>query len=377
MRFHAAFPRRVATRAAQVLALAPLVFLPAGEVRAEETGTGFLRDVILGSGLHYQNWRGEEGLEVREFSLPVAFVWPVSRRLSLDMVTGSGFATLDRGTSNRLNGLTDTKIRASCIIGDELALVTVGVSTPTGKTVLDTLEREVSNYLAQDALGFRTPSFGQGLEMNVGLATAHKIGETVFGLGAGYLRKEAFTPGVEEPEYSPGDELSLTFGLDRQVMDGEGALILDVVYTVYGEDEEEGAAVYKSGDKVLVQAMGLFRAVGMSWRLRLAERYRTESTSYEGDEPEEFSNGNELEVGLAAMTSGSGRLAVGCAADVRLYRDNGFEQGEAAIWGVGPEVRLGLGNRSFINVGARYLRGEIDAAEVSGIDINGGIWIGL
>jgi len=246
MRFHAAFPRRVATRAAQVLALAPLVFLPAGEVRAEETGTGFLRDVILGSGLHYQNWRGEEGLEVREFSLPVAFVWPVSRRLSLDMVTGSGFATLDRGTSNRLNGLTDTKIRASCIIGDELALVTVGVSTPTGKTVLDTLEREVSNYLAQDALGFRTPSFGQGLEMNVGLATAHKIGETVFGLGAGYLRKEAFTPGVEEPEYSPGDELSLTFGLDRQVMDGEGALILDVVYTVYGEDEEEGAAVYKS-----------------------------------------------------------------------------------------------------------------------------------
>lgn len=375
MRPRAALPGCVAARAMHVLAFVGLLL--AGEARAEETGPGFFRNIILGSGVHFQQWRGEEDLDIREFSLPVAFVWPVSRRLSLDVMTGSGFATLDRGTSNSLNGPTDTKIRASCIIGDELALVTVGVSTPTGKTVLDTLEREVSNYLAQDALGFRTPSFGQGLETNVGLATARKIGETVFGLGVGYLRKEAFTPGEEDLEYCPGDELSLTFGLDRPVMDGEGTLILDVVYTVYGEDQEAGQGVFQSGDKVLVQAAGLFRAAGLSWRLHLAERYRTESTSYEEGEPEEFSNGNEFEAGLAAMTSGSGRLAAGCAAVLRLYGDNAFEQGEAAIWGAGPEVRFGLGNRSFINLGARYMRGEIDAAEVSGVDISGGIWIGL
>jgi len=377
MRYSAVFPRRLALSAARTLVFAWLTFQLAAGAGAQETRSRLFRDVILGSGLHFQRWSGEEDLEVREFSLPLVFVWPVSRRLSLDVVTGSGLATLERGTSTSLKGLTDTKIRGSCILGDEVALLTAGVSTPTGKTRLDSLEQDVSNYLAQDALGFRTPSFGQGLDLNFGLAVAHRLGGTVFGLGVGYLRKGGFTPQFGDPEYQPGSELNLTFGLDRQVMDGDGQLTLDVVYTQYGEDEQGGKPAFQSGDKVLAQALGRFRGAGLNWRVHLIERFKAESTSYEEEEPEEFSNGNEFEAGLAAMTGGSGRLSLGGAADLKLYGDNDFDQGEAAIWSAGPGIRLRLSSRSFIDLSARYARGEIDAAEVSGIDIRGGIWIRL
>lgn len=364
-------------RAVRTMLSCSLIFALAGEAWAQESGNRFFRDVILGSGVHFQHWRGEDDLEVREFSLPLVFVWPVSRRLSLDVVTGSGFATLDQGTSSSLEGLTDTKIRASCILGDEVALLSAGVSTPTGKTELGEEEVQVSNYLSQDALGFRTANFGQGLDVNVGLAVAHRLGGTVFGLGAGYLKKGAFTPELESSEYQPGDELNLTVGLDHEVMDGEGKLTLDVVFTRYGEDNQDGEQVLKSGDRVMVQAMGLFRVAGLDWRLYLSEETKGRNTGYTGEEPVEYSNGNEFEAGFSAMAGGSGRVALSCLADLKIYGDNDFDRGEAFIWSAGPGLRLRLSSGSSIDLSAKYARGQIDAATVSGIDISGGIWIGL
>ena len=375
MRHHANHVHH-SVRAVLACCLSIAAAVPEG-LRADETSSGFFRDVILGSGVHVQYWNGEGDLRVREFSVPVTFVLPMSRRLSLDLVTGSGFATLDRGTSDDLYRLTDTKVRASYILGDDAALLTAGLSTPTGKTTLDSLEQEVSNYLAQDALGFTTPALGQGMEANLGLATARQIGETVFGLGVGYLWKGAYTPRLGESDYTPGDELSLTVGLDRHLMDGDGKLTLDLVYTLYGRDEQEEEAVLQSGSKILVEAQALWRLAGLNWRLHLTERYTTESTSYETGEAETFANGNEFEAGLAAMARRSERLALGLAAGLRLYGDNDFDQGEAFVIGAGPEIRYRVGPGTFVDLSARYLRGEIDASGVSGIDVGGGIWIGL
>ena len=354
-----------------------LVFSMLAGAQAEEMPSRFFRDIALGSGLHFQRWSGEGDLSVREFSIPVTFILPLSKRLSLDLVTGSGFATLDRGASSDLSGLTDTKIRASFVLGDELALLTAGLSTPTGKTELDADEQQVSNFLSQNALGFRTPHFGQGLDVNVGAATAGKIGETVFGLGAGYLMKGEFTPQDGGPDYQPGNELSLTGGVDRKLMDGEGKLTLDVVYTLYGEDEREGKRAFQSGDKLLVQALGQFRVGGMHWRVHLIERSKAKNTSYAGASAVEFSNGNQVEAGLSILKSLSPKLGVRGLGEVKLYGANDFNRGEATIFGVGPGIRLKLSPRRFIDLNAKYARGSIDDATVIGMDISGGIWIRL
>ena len=360
-----------------VLALAWVGLVLAGDAGAEEVRTRFWRDVVVGSELHFQLWSGESDLEVREFSIPFVFVVPLGRRLSLDLVTGSGLATLDQDESSDLKGLTDTKIRASCILGDELLLLTAGVSTPTGKTELDEEEQEVSNFLSQDGLDFRTSTFGQGLDLNVGLALAYKLGETVFGLGAGYLRKGEYLPQDGEPEYQPGDELSLTAGLDREVMDSRVQLTLDATYTRYGGDRQEGERVFQSGNKVLVQALGRFRA-GIDWQIHLSGRIKGRSTSYTlAEEETEYTNGNQFEGGLAAMVGGVGPLRLRGVADLKFYEDNEFDRGEVTIWGVGPGFRLRLAPGTFVDLNARYSRGHIDAADVTGIDLSGGVWIKL
>ena len=362
---------------ASYLGLICLVCGLAGPATAqEELRSRLFRDVVAGGGLHFQHWSGADNLEVRQFSVPLTFVWSLNKRLSLDMVAGSGFATLDQDASTSLKGLTDTRIRASCILGDELLLLTAGVSAPTGKTELDDQEREVSNFLAQDGLGFRTPSFGQGLDVNLGAATAHRIGETVFGVGAGYLIKGAFTPQHGGAEYQPGNELSLTAGVDREIMAGDGQLTLDLIYTLYDQDEQEGTKAFQAGDKILLQALGMFRA-GLDWRVYLSGRTRGRSTSYTVDSEVEFANGEQFEAGLSAATIGAGPVQVRALGDFKLYADNEFNRGEAAIWGAGPGLRLKMSSASSIDLNFKYLRGSIDAADVSGVDISGGIWIKL
>lgn len=344
---------------------------------AEELHSRFFRDVTVGSGVHYQHWNGEGDLSIQELSIPVTFILPVGKKLSLDLVTGTGFASLDQGESNSLGGLRDTKIRVSYVIGDELALLTAGLSTPTGHTGLDDQEQQVSAYLAQNALGFRTPNFGQGLDVNVGVATARKLGETVVGLGAGYLLKGRYVPQDGGLDYTPGSELSLTAGLDYKVLDGDGKLTLDVVYTLYGRDEREGRKVLQSGNKVRVQALALLRAGGFNWRFHIIERSKGKNTSYAGPSSQEYSNGNQLEGGLSLTRAISPSLSLRGLADVKVYGDNDFDRGEATMLGLGPGIRVRLSPGRFIDLNAKCSRGDIDGSTLSGIELGGGVWIEL
>ena len=378
-------------RVAGVFLLA-LFLLATTPARGEELHTRFFRDITLGSGLHFQRWSGEGDLSIQGFSIPITFIFPVSKRLSLDLVTGSGFASLDRGTSSSLSGLTNTKIRASYILGDEVALVTVGLSAPTGKTGLDDEEQGVSNYLSQNALSFRTPNFGQGLDLNVGIATARKVGEMVFGLGVGYLLKGEFTPRASERDsvtgiwagglpYQPGKELSLTAGADRKILDGAGKVTVDFVYTLYGEDENQdrimGTTTFQSGNKILVRGLAQFEAKGLDWRVHLVERSKGKNTSVVLGSETEFSNGNQVEAGVSVLKSLSTSLGLRGMVDLKLYGANDRDRGKATILGLGPGVRYKLSPARFIDVNLKYGRGSIDDATVSGIELSGGIWIRL
>ena len=366
-----------------LVALALLLGAGAG-LEAQDKQTRFFRDIMVGGGLHYQSWSQEGEPDISEFSIPLVFIWPLSKRLTVDLVTGSGFASLDTTGSNSLGGLTDTKVRASIILGDEVGLLTAGVSTPTGKTGLSVEEQEVSNSLAQGAFNFRTPNFGQGLDLNVGLAMARKVGETVFGLGAGYLLKGEFTPRDQGPDYKPGSELSLTFGLDRKMMDGGGKVTLDAIYTLYSDDEQDGKKVFRSGNKLLVQ--GLFRAkmMGLDWGVYLMERLRGKSERFQDGRIDEVSNGNQLEVGGSVTKNLSPGLALRGLVDLKIYADNvselggiKFEQGEATLLSAGPGIRLKLGPGRFLDLNARYGSGKIDTRKATGMDVSGGIWIRL
>jgi len=364
-----------------LLAVAVLVLARGAE--AQGLQTRLQRDVMVGSGLHYQSWSRDGHADISELSIPLVFIWPMSRKMSLDVVTGSGFASLadDAGS---LSGLTDVKIRASYIIGDEAALLTVGVSAPTGQTGLDEDQQEVSNSLAQSALSFRTPNFGQGLDVNLGLAMARKMGETVFGLGVGYLLKGEFTPSLGGDAYTPGSELSLTIGLDRKLMDGDAKLTLDAIYTLYSDDEQAGTKTFHSGNKLLVQELLNLRVAGLDWQIHAAQRIRENSERFRGEIASQVENGMQVEAGVTATKNLSSEISLRGLFGLKQYADNvtdlgavKMEQGEAAIITVGPGLRFQLGPGRYLDLNAQYGTGEMDTDSVSGIEISGGIWIRL
>ncbi|MEW6753452.1 MAG: hypothetical protein AB1505_21085 [Candidatus Latescibacterota bacterium] len=350
---------------------------------AQVPQTRFHRDVVLSSGLHYQTWSPEGSPAIGEVSVPLALVYPVSRRLSLDLVTGSGSASLGEGAGS-LSGLTDTKVRASYILGDEAALVTVGISAPTGKTGLTQEEQAVSSALAQGALNFRAPNFGQGLDVSLGLAVARQVGETVLGVGAGYLRKGEFTPSAGGAAYAPGSELSLTAGVDRRLRGGDGKLTVDAVYTLYGKDQQDGATVFAPGSKLLVQGLLALRGRGLEWRVHATGRLRGASERSQSGTTARITNGGQFEVGASLLKEVSPRWALRGVASAKAYADNvselgalRVEQGEATILSAGPGVRLHLGTGRFLDITARYGTGKMDGASTSGIDVGTAVWLRL
>lgn len=353
-----------------------LLLAVCGETEAQKKRDRLMRDAVLGSGAYYQAWSRDAQADVSELSIPLIVIWPVSKKLSLDAVSGSGFASLaDDGGS--LSGLTDTKVRASYILGNEKGLLTLGVNTPTGKTGLTGEQRAVSSSLAQGALNFRTANFGQGMDVNVGLAVAGKVGGVVVGLGAGYLLKGEFTPRDQGPAYKPGSELSLTVGMDRKVMDGDGVLTLDAIYTLYGDDEQDGEVAFTSGNKLVVQGMGNFKMGGMSLRVNFTERLRGNSTRYVNGLASAFGNGSQMEAGLQLMSGGQGKLALRGQADLKAYSANDFGKGKASLLSAGPGLRLRLGPGRFIDINVKYGTGKLDDETVSGIEAGGGIWFRL
>ena len=346
-------------------------------LNAEEFYTRFFRDLTVGTGLHFQSWSGENNLKARELSIPLTVILPINRSLSLDVVSGTGFASLDNRGTNTLSGLTDTKLRASLIIGQELALLTAGLSTPTGKTALDEEQLQVSNIISQHALGFETANFGQGLDLNFGAATARQFGATVIGLGVGYQVRGGFTPILAGPEYTPGNELNLTLGLDQKVLDGDGTLTLDMVYTLYGEDKLAGQSIYQAGNRLLIQALGLFEIGNLNWRFHLIERIRAKNSQLGGQEPLELSNGNQLEAGVAVAKSLNTSLEVHGQVEAKLYSDNEFQAGEATLVGVGPGLRYALSPRTYLDLNTQFITGQRDASTWTGFELSGGIWIRL
>jgi hypothetical protein len=351
-----------------------LVLLIGGPAEAQ---IRFMRNATVGAGAHFQTWSRDTQAGAQELSIPFFVILPLGKRLSLDVVSGSGFASLDTGGDHSLSGLTDTKIRASYILGDELALLNVGVNTPTGKTKLTGDERQVSSVLSQNAFGFRTASFGQGLDINVGLAMARKLGETVFGAGLGYLAKGEFTPSAEQKPYQPGSELSLTLGLDRKIMDDDGKLTLDVVYTTYGSDKKGGEEIFQSGAKILAQALLQVKKGTTDWRLFLIERTKGDSDYSSDDLTRTFTNGNQLQAGLSMLKQLSPALGLRIAADLKIYGDNGNNEGEATIMGLGPGIRYRFSPGRFIDLNLKYAQGKMDTRTVSGIEASCNLLFGM
>lgn len=259
-----------------------------------------------------------------QFSVPVVAVVPIGRRATLDAYVGwmRGEVTLRdaAGTTLRLSGLTDTKLRASVRLGNDALLATFGVNVPTGKTSLDGEELSVLRVLGAPALRLQTPSLGTGWGGTTGLVYATRLAGWSWGVGASYEYRGRYAPaqaealglGAGDIDLHPGQAIRVSVGTDGLV--GSSAMALSLASTFYTSDH----LAVDAGAAPAAVTLGPMLTGEWQWRMTSPifrelsvfafDRYRTKYSR--GGRTVDGTSGNELELGARGLAPLSPRLSL-------------------------------------------------------------------
>ncbi len=196
----------------------------------------------------YQTWE-DEGNNFSELSIPLYVYYPFSRTLSLTILGQQANASGDEFES--LNGFSDTQFNFSYFLESSNLVINSGINLPSGKKELTVEEFQTSKMLSLNHFNFRTPNFGQGLNINLGATWAHPLSKNlVIGIGGSYQLKGAYRPisGLKA-DYKPGDEILITSGFDI-AFSKITSLSIDGIFTTYSADKYNNKEVYKAGNKI-------------------------------------------------------------------------------------------------------------------------------
>ena len=315
----------------------------------------------LNSGIQY--WRAGND-QAYQFTVPITFIYPVSDRLRLDISNSPSFSGIKAAQSSQLNGLSDTRLRGSYVLGEDAFMFTFGVNLPSGKNLLSAEELTVANVLSIHALNFQTPLLGQGLDASAGFIMARPLGGFVFGLGAGYLMRGRFKPFSDfDLKYNPGDEVSFSLGLDRP-LNREDKLILDMSYTIYTQDISNETKVFQAGNKFTAQAMAYFPGEVWTFVVSMLNRYKAKNKiGSDNLTPERLnSNSNEFELIAMIILALNRRTSFGGVVEGKFYSNNAYGFGGANVGGIGVSYGLKLSHSIQLDAGFRYYMGTYNTS---------------
>ncbi|HEY0995996.1 MAG TPA: hypothetical protein VGD77_08395 [Gemmatimonadaceae bacterium] len=220
---------------------------------------------------------------ISELAIPLFVVVPLARGLTMDVGTAYAQSEVKGGkATSRINGFTDTQVRANLSLGTDAVILTAGVNVPTGRETATLQEFDAATRIGSDLLSFPISNMGTGLGGTAGIAFARSLGAWNLGAGGSVRMTRAYRPLRFAPDsslrYQPGNEYRARVGLDRTV--GEGMVSLGFTYSTFGRDSI-ASSVYNSGDRYIGQvaystrmpigqvtlvAWNLYRGAGMQGR---------------------------------------------------------------------------------------------------------------
>lgn len=336
-------------------------------------------------GVSFEYWSSGDD-KISEWVLPLIVRYSASDYLNFTLINQPTMATLDRPSGNfSLNGLTDTRLGASYLFAGETMLATAGVNLPTGKTELDAEALAVAQVIPLHALGLRTTYFGGGLDLSAGLSAAFSLNDWVFGAGAGFVRTGSFKPVRGSDDYNPGDELSLTIGLDRSL--GEDSKFLaDFTYTLYTTDTFQGVDYFKSGPRLLFDARYYFPLQDFDMALIVRDRIKGKNEILQVDPATELpklteeaanTHGNELDIVAQGAYALSQKTKIDGLLQVKIYSANELEANGATIFGIGGGWHRQLSSILQLDLGAKLSFGSLktqgESTGITGFELHGGI----
>lgn len=298
---------------------------------------------------------------------------PLTSALQTDIFAAWAQGKVERdGATYQLNGLVDTQVRASWT-ARPWAVVSLALNVPTGNESHTADEAVVAAVLATDLLGFRESTFGIGLAVTSGLATATRVGASwELGLGASCLVANGFQPATDQTlTYQPGNEMRLRAGADRNV-GGTGKFSAGLTLQNFSEDQIDGRNLFRAGDRVMVDASYAFRLGSQTWTVYGSDLWREQ-----GDLFLPVVDGSGSVVGNSTVTIGSqnmvspgvvGAIPIGSiyrlrpSADLRHQSredENGSGEGSGWVFAAGTDFPLRLFGTYDLFPKARFTLGSI------------------
>jgi hypothetical protein len=372
------------------LAIALTIVL-ATELAAQSRLVG-VRSASLG--VTYESWRFSDGLlqstqagndvlvdRAYQISFPLVVSVPLGEAWNVDLSAAyaTSRVTLD-GADSKLNvsryslsGLSDTRIRATGRVSP-LITVTAGLTLPTGQTSLTREEYEAFRVLAAPALSYQVARLGNGVSGTAGIVASKELGGMWAGaLGASYELHGSYGAGslalLTNPDYSPGDALRFSLGLDGPV--GQHGMTLGLSVDFYPNQDAIRDSTFASDRFVSTQLGPVLTA---DWQLRIAsprfreltlyvvDRYRTDYGTGIGDSVSALPNssGNYLDAGIrSAIPSG---LETSIIAALNFRHQTGLDSDETISTArmVSGALTLGVAR----NLGSGYsvqpfIRGQV------------------
>jgi hypothetical protein len=347
----------------------------------------------LGLEAGYKGYSFKPGLGAKAaelFIVPVAVRVPITNTVQADVYGAWARGQVERdGVKYRLAGPVDTQLKASWA-ARPWAIVSLALSVPTGKETHSNNEAVVAAVLASDLLGFRESTWGTGMAVTTGIATARRVGQWGLGVGASYRLASGFDPSSEQDlTYEPGSEMRIRVGADRNV--GEtGKVSAGITVQSFAKDQvAEGDAdsrnLFRAGDRLMVDGSYAFRVGSQTWTAFASDLWREK-----GDLFLSLIDGTGTVVGDSTVATGSqnlvvagvvGAIPIGSSYRLRPSADlhlqtrsepNGSSEGSGWIFSVGADFPLRILGTYDIFPRARVSTGSLKGVDLKNHGVTGG-----
>jgi hypothetical protein len=204
----------------------------------------------------YTFGEGTAARTVEQAAMPLAFVFPIHRRFTMDFTTAAAYTRVVHGDStvSEIYGATDSQLRANVHLLMDRLMLTLGINGPSGQYYVDSTQLEAAARIGNDFLFYPISSMGNGAGATAGLALGVQLFNWNVGLGGSLRKSMEFVPfgsGTEEFRYQPGDETRLRLTAERALWVGTASL--GVTYSTFG-DEVADATTYATGDRTITSA---------------------------------------------------------------------------------------------------------------------------
>jgi len=320
---------------------------------------------------------------VAQQSAPLSIAIPLANRMLFTIASSAGMSKAD---TSKLQGIADTRVSLSYALPGDKFWMTIGASLPTGKTKLTSSELETSTKISQTALGLRIPIFGQGLNVNGGVAYASALTRRlVFGLGLSYAYRGNYEPiNTTTISYDPGEEISVNVGIDFITYSKVARLSVDLSTAYSFEDRLNDKKIFHAGPRAIFLGVYSLKTGTFTHQLTARVRYRQQNTYITDSVSTTYDAGVQVEGQYSLTHQLNEWLVASAVGEVKYYTPDQLlisgqlvESGNAEIGSVGGDLLFLVSDVVSPTLGVRYAIGNITIDDISyeltGFEVNIGL----